>query len=111
MRDRTNKPAPARASNDWSSLHKQGWKYSGGNIATHSGIDPLWHATVFRVDKSGASSADGLFYNGLHLTMEYVNPSKKRMEPHVFFNASGAYDEAATLAHGQTKARVVSERT
>jgi hypothetical protein len=87
---------------DMAGLYKLGWKYSGGTIATHSGLDPLWHATVFRVDKSGTATKDGLFYNGFHLTMTY-GPAGSRIEPHVFFDSSGKYVESATLGHKQTQ--------
>src|SRR5579871_1193520 len=93
---------PIQRFGDMSLLRKTGWRYSGGTIATHSGFDDLWHATVFRVDKTGASAADGLFYNGFHLTMPF-GPSGSRIEPHVFFDSSGGYDEASTLGHRQTK--------
>ncbi len=88
---------------DMSILYKTNWKYSGGTIATNSAIDPLWHATVFRVDKSGTATANGLFYNGFHLTMEY-REGDSRLDPHVFFDSSGEYDAAATLKHAKTKA-------
>jgi len=92
---------------EMAALRGKGWKYSGGNIATNSQLDYLWHATVFKVDKSGKSAADGLFYNGFHLTMAY-GPEVSRIEPHVFFDSAGKYDEKATLSHLQTKGYITA---
>ena len=94
---------PIQRFGEMSELRKTGWRYSGGTMATHSGIDTLWHASVFRVDKSGKPAADGLFYNGFHLTMPYGPMGAARIEPHVFFDSTGKYDAVATEGHTQTK--------
>jgi Domain of unknown function (DUF4157) len=87
-------------------LYKYGtWKYSGGSMATNTAMDPLWHASVFRVNQSGQSDNNGLFFNGFHLTMEY-RKQQDRINPHVFFDAQGNYIEAETMKHGQTKAYI-----
>lgn len=102
---RQGETSPIQRWREMAPLYKSGWKFSGGNIATNSNMDPLWHATVFRVDKTGTPDNDGRFFNGFHLTMAY-GPSSARIEPHVFFDASGTYDAGATLGHKQTKAYI-----
>jgi hypothetical protein len=102
----TNRQAtlpPVQRWREMSSLRKVGWKYSGGNIATNSNVDPLWHATVFGVNTRGQSEGEPLlFFNGFHLTMEY-KAKEDKVQPHVFFDAQGNYDQAKTTSHPQTR--------
>jgi hypothetical protein len=55
-------------------------------------MGPLWHASVFRVNRTGKSDKDGLFVDGFHLTLEGTAPL-----PHVFFDDKGNYLNAATV--------------
>lgn len=85
---------------EFGELRNTGWKYSGGSMATQSNLDPLWHASVFKVKADGSSAKTGLFYDGFHLTMEYQ--AAEKINPHVFFDSAGTYVPNATVTHPQT---------
>ena len=80
-------------------LGGDGWKYSGGTMATRNVGPDEWHASVY-VDDTAGRPGPGLFFDGFHLSNSAFEVGA---QPHVFFSHAGVLDDEASRGHAQSR--------